>query len=386
MKTTYPLLALLILFGLTSCLKDDAEVIHISYTDSEYAVISAALDLPNPTFNFAGISSFGDVIIDFIDEPGALSFQSGVNHRATLGRVLFYDTRLSQNDQVSCASCHDQKKGFADDQAFSTGFAGELTKRNSLALNNINSYSSQRFFWDERANSVEEQTQMTIEDHIEMGMDLDLLPAKLEKEEYYRILFEKAFGPIEPITADHVSAALAEFVRRIVSNDSPFDRAIRENGFFTGQNLPSLTAQENRGLQLFNENCSKCHGLTNGFSGPLTNMANNGLDQEYVDQGLGALTGQATDNGIFKVPILKNVALSAPYMHDGRFATLEEVVDHYSEGVQSHPNLHELLRSASGDPQRLDLSADDRAALVAFLETLTDVEFTLAEYYADPFK
>jgi cytochrome c peroxidase len=308
---------------------------------------------------------------------------------ATLGRVLFYDKNLSANNTVACASCHDQANSFTDPEQFSIGFEGGATPRNSMSLLNARYYPNGQFFWDERAATLEDQTLMPIQDHIEMGMELDDLVAKLEMIEYYPELFEVAFGD-DAIDSDRISRALAQFVRSIVSYQSKYDegRANFPPNVAPGTvDFPNFTAEENRGKEVFFTpglgGCAGCHG-TETFGAP--GARNNGLDAQSTDDlGLGGVTGNTQDDGKFKVPSLKGVALTAPFMHDGRFQTLEQVVEHYDNGVQPHPNLDPLLRFPNGNPRQLNLSEADKAALVAFLHTLTDTGIALDEKFSDPF-
>ena len=298
---------------------------------------------------------------------------------ATLGRVLFYDVRLSANNTISCASCHVQANGFGDPNQFSTGFAGGLTGRNSPVLANGRYYENGRFFWDERADSLEDQVLLPIQDAVEMGLSLEEMVAKIEAEAYYDPLFTNAFGS-PSVTSERVSLALAQFVRSMVSYQSKYDVGVTTN-------FANFTPQENRGRQIFNGrgNCNDCH-TTDAFV--LDEAKNIGLDATTRDLGLAAVTGNQADEGKFKVASLRNVAVSGPYMHNGRFATLEEVVEFYNNGVQPHPNLAPELRQGgpNGRPRRLNLNADDRAALVAFLETLTDAAFLTDPKFSDPFQ
>ena len=294
---------------------------------------------------------------------------------ATLGRVLFYDTRLSANETVSCGSCHLQDRGFSDPVALSTGFDGGLTARNSMGLAFSRYYENGHFFWDERADTLEEQVLMPIQDDVEMGMTLDGVVARLQGTTFYAGLFEDAFGTAA-ITSERISLALSQFVRSIVAPGSRFDQAVAASpGTPPGQPLPGLTAQENQGMQIFNGrgDCRVCH------AGPLqvgTEPRNNGLDATTTDEGAG--------NGRFKVGSLRNIALTGPYMHDGRFETLEEVVDFYSTGIQPHPNLDPRLRGPNG-ARRFNFSPQEKAALVAFLEALTDPSMATDERWSDPF-
>jgi cytochrome c peroxidase len=305
------------------------------------------------------------------------------NAGATLGRVLFYDKRLSLNQTVSCSSCHQQANGFSDPRKFSVGFLGGQTGRNSMGLANARWYQRRAFFWDERAATLEAQVLQPIQNAVEMGMTLPALEARLTAEPYYQTLFTNAFGT-PAVTSDRISRALAQFVRSIISTQTKFDAGVPVA-------FSNFTAQENQGRQIFNGvgNCTSCHGTDNFVPGPAIN--NNGLENPYVDKGVGALTGRPQDEGLFKVPSLRNIALTAPYMHDGRFATLEQVVEFYNSGVVNHPNLSPPLRIApgnpgAGQPRRLNLTNAQKAALAAFLRTLTDNNLQTDQKFSDPFR
>lgn len=299
------------------------------------------------------------------------------NTGATLGRVLFYDKRLSANDTISCASCHLQESGFSDPRQFSLGFEGGLTGRNSMGLANARYYERGRFFWDERAATLEEQVLQPIQDSVEMGMDLDTLETKLAATSFYPALFQDAFGSPE-VTRERISLALAQFVRSMVSFQSKYDTAFNNNG---NPNFAAvLTQQEELGRQLFfsngnGPNCDSCHETVAVVG---DRPRNNGLDANTnADQGAGG--------GEFKSPSLRNIAVTGPYMHDGRFSTLEEVVEHYNSGIQDHPNLANQLQQ-NGQPEALNLSEAEKAALVAFLRTLTDETFLSDPKFSDPFE
>lgn len=315
---------------------------------------------------------------------------------ATLGRVLFYDKKLSLNNTVSCASCHKQAKGFSDGKTFSEGFEGRITSRNAPHL--VNLYESSGYFLDGRTSSLEELALQPVENHIEMGIEnMDDLPAKLAAEAYYLPLFEDAFGTPE-VTPERISKAMAQFLRSMVSYNAKIDRVA---------DVGELTDMERLGSVMFNSwdkgGCINCHS-GKSFAGWGTTFANIGLEEEYADNGLGELERDA--NGMFKVPSLRNIALTAPYMHDGRFATLEEVIDHYDAGIMPHPNLHWSLRnggfgfnngfpvdpsffpagiSDTGEPIRRNFTDIEKRALVAFLHTLTDEEFVTDLKFSDPF-
>jgi cytochrome c peroxidase len=291
---------------------------------------------------------------------------------AALGRVLFYDPRLSANDGLSCAGCHNQSLGFSDGPAQSVGFAGGLTRRHSPGLANARFYSRGHFFWDERAATLEDQALTPIQDATEMGLTLEDLTAKLEATPYYPPLFAAAFGTPE-VTSDRVSRAIAQFVRSMVSKDSRYDRA------FTAGGTPNFggvfTAQEQQGEQLFRSaGCASCHTTVAQVSDSVHNI---GLDAVSTDTGAG--------RGAFKAPSLRNVAVRRRFMHDGRFTSLEQVVEFFNSGVQPNPDLDPRLRAPDGSPKQLGLTAGEKAALVAFLKTLTDSTFLTAAEFANPF-
>ncbi len=300
---------------------------------------------------------------------------------ATLGRVLFYDTRLSLNNAVSCASCHKQSLAFADPVAHSSGFEGRLTPRNSMSI--INPLLMDNLFWDSRAGNTIDLTLQPVQNHIEMGMeDLDQLTEKLAKEKYYKDLFIKAYGSSD-ITEEKISRALAQFLCSMTTFRSKYDNALRARDDFD-----SFTPLEKAGKELFFSDrlkCASCHSGINfaaqTVTGPYTSTggtANIGLDQVPTDQGRGG--------GKFRIPSLRNIALTAPYMHDGRFATLDEVLEHYSSGIKDNPFLDPKFRTKDGRPKRLHLSSVEKEALKAFLNTLTDKHFTTDKKYSNPFK
>jgi len=300
------------------------------------------------------------------------------NEKATLGRVLFYDHRLSKTEEYACASCHHQDKAFTDGEVGSKGVSGEFTDRNSMSI--VNMIISNRFFWDFRASSLLEQSTQPIFNPDELGLtEIDLVE-KLDSVPFYDALFEDAFGD-EEVTVDRVAESLTEFMRSIVSYDSKYDQ-----GHFN--DFEDFTAEEIMGRDLFFSgvfNCAQCH-FTNSFSGLQT--TNNGLDIVYDDGGVGALTGDPALLGHFKVPTLRNIALTAPYMHDGRFASLEEVIDHYNEGLQPHPNLDDRLTEeleTGGTPRQYNMTEAEKSALIAFLLTLTDESLIENEMWSDPF-
>jgi cytochrome c peroxidase len=301
---------------------------------------------------------------------------------ATLGRVLFYDTRLSANNTTACASCHEQKHAFASPQRFNVGFAGKQLDRNAMSLVNLRYYRRGRFFWDERAESLEQQVLLPIQSKAEMGQALPRLLKILGADDAYPELFRKAFGD-GTITQQRVARALAQFLRSMVSYRSKFDEG-RAKVASVRANFPNFTAPENRGKALFLRNCARCH-LPRGqweHSFFLGRTMNNGLDADHhgKDGGVGDITLRGFEVGRFKSPSLRNVEYTAPYMHDGRLATLEDVIDHYSKGVKDHPNLERRLR------RRMRFDDSQKASLVAFLKTLSDQKFITDPKFSNPFR
>ena len=296
---------------------------------------------------------------------------------ATLGRVLFYDRRLSANQSMSCASCHQQALGFTDAARFSVGVTGAVGEYHAPALANARFYARGKFFWDERAATLEAQVLQPVANPVEMNLPLVELTPRLTAAAFYAPLYRAAFGTTE-ISLDRTARALAQFIRAMQASRSRYDRA------FTGAPTPGggpnfaavFTAQEQRGQQLFAGagRCARCH-ITNAQI--LNEPANTGLDATITDEGVG--------NGRFKSPSLRNVAVRGHFMHDGRFTTLEQVVDFYDHGVQANPGLDQRLRGPDGRPRRLNLSAADRAALVAFLKTLTDEQLLTDVRFSNPF-
>ncbi|BCU78706.1 cytochrome c peroxidase [Luteolibacter sp. LG18] len=346
--------------------------------------VADALLLPATAANYANPTLPAHLLTPQIRGQDNTPFDNAVtNAGATLGRVLFYDKRLSANNTVSCSSCHQAAHGYSDPERFSTGFAGGKTSRNSMGLTSNRYYLRGHYFWDERAATLEDQVLMPIQNSTEMGLTLTELVSKVSAEPYYATLFTSAFGS-STVTSDRISKALAQFVRSIASGASKYDLGVP-------QNFANFTAQENQGRAIFTGQggCAACHGSDNFVPGNA--IFNNGLENPYVDKGLGGITGLTADEGFFKVGSLRNIELTAPYMHDGRFATLEEVVEFYNSGVVNHPNLSPQLRvppgnPGAGNPRRLNLNAGQKAALVAFLKTLTDTAVTSDAKFSDPFR
>ncbi|MCI4670889.1 MAG: T9SS type A sorting domain-containing protein [Bacteroidia bacterium] len=305
------------------------------------------------------------------------------NAGARLGRVLFYDTRLSKNKEISCASCHVASLGFSDSSRFSKGFDGEKTTRQSMTLTNARVQPSRTFFWDASTTVLQDQISMAITSSVEMGMEFREVEQRLRETDFYSGLFADAFGTAN-ITESRITAAIGQFVRSMISKNSKFDLAAVQENKFTPP-FQTYTQLENDGFQLFVDlQCQNCH-LAPHFAG--SQPANNGLDATNdKDKGLGEHTTSTFDDGLFKAPQLRNIELTAPYMHDGRFNTLEEVIEHYNSGIENNPNLAPELRDPSTrGPRRMKLSTYQKEALIAFLKSLTDPYFATDPRFEDPF-
>ncbi len=313
-----------------------------------------------------------------------------------LGRMLFYDTRLSKDSSISCATCHQQSKAFTDGKKVGIGIRGQKTERNTMSLANM-LWSTSHKFWDGRVAGLEEQALLPIENPTEMDLKISELLLRLNDDSVYKEKFKSAFHT-PAIREKHVARALAQFQRTLVSQDSKYDKFLRGE--------LQLSEQEMRGLQSFfthpdpsaglrGSNCGDCHRnfLTDGFSSGFDGFANNGLENdEHLEDGLFSVTKNPLDKGKFKVPTLRNIALTAPYMHDGRFHTLEEVLEHYNTHTRMSATLDVLIREASNehrepnDPVDLKLTKEEKSDIIAFLKTLTDSTFITNKKYASPFR
>ncbi len=303
-----------------------------------------------------------------------------------LGRHLFYDPIISGDSSMACADCHKQENAFSVTDQFSIGIAGIAGKRNSMPLFNLAFGLNPRFTWGGAAAHLEEQMLEPIINPIELNLSLEEMLLRLENDTAYLDRFSMAFGelPSEELSAK----ALAQFIRSITSFNSDYDRALRNEPVFPSE-------QAIAGLNLFeaeftgdDTECLHCHGgslFTDNI------FHNNGLSfsenlYDFPDLGLGAVLNDSLKNGFFKTPSLRNIAVTGPYMHDGSVQTLEEVLEHYSSGIQFSPNVDPLIRSPYTTGDTLLLNQEEKDALIAFLELLTDETLLTNEQYSNPFE
>lgn len=370
MKKIFSILTLgALVFAVQSCSKDYSDNFEGDYRIQDWEVLIQNLDLPSTYFDYDNPVFFGD--------PAEV----------TLGRVLFYDKNLSDAGEIACASCHKQELAFADDVALSVGVRGEETTRNSPALGQFRSfreyYQSSNplpIFWDGRASSFHDQMIETMSNPVEMDIDINTLVEKVSNIDYYKVLFKDAYDS-EAVSATRITTALDQFMKTLQNSDSKFDEQREFNNI--NSNFSGFSSSENRGKELFLSNdCNSCHILegTNTIS-----FASNGLDVNYTDSGRYNATGSNSDRGQFKVPKLRNLNLTAPYMHDGRFATIDEVLDFYSSGIQNHENLDSRLKNGN-QAKRFNFSDQDKEDLKAFFSTLTDQTMPFDPKWSDPFK
>ncbi|MFZ9970052.1 MAG: cytochrome-c peroxidase [Bacteroidia bacterium] len=321
------------------------------------------------------------------------------NNSVQLGRVLFYDPRLSINNTVACASCHNQALSFTDNQAVSTGFGGRKTTRNAMALATPVLHSN--MFWDSRVRGTLELSLVPVFNHVEMGMeDGAMLIQKLNQTEFYKALFKAAYGD-ETITQKRVALALSHFMNAMVSRNSKFDQVMATDANGKPNPQAQFSALEKMGHDLFFSErlrCSKCHNgenfaapdlpTQNDDPGPYGNPTpdNPNASAGTANIGLNITTGDAGRmDGKFRIPTLRNIELTGPYMHDGRFQSLDEVLNHYSGGIQNHPSLDENLKGADGKALKMNLTQIEKDALKAFLFTLTDYTFISDPKFSNPF-
>ncbi|WP_179344499.1 cytochrome-c peroxidase [Winogradskyella ursingii] len=285
-----------------------------------------------------------------------------------LGKRLFFDTILSGDGTQSCASCHSPQNAFTDNTPTSDGIDGNFGIRNSMPLFNLAWNYGERFTWDGKELSLERQAIEPVQNPIELHSDWNDVVTRLQAHPEYPELFESAFKT-STITKELATKAIAQFERTLISANSKFDK------YSLGE--ATLTENELNGLNVFMDeargDCFHCHGSPNNPLWTDNIFHNNGLDATFTDLGLGGVTGDPSDNGKFKSPSLRNLAYTAPYMHDGRFATLDEVINHYSEGLNNSPTIDPLMKKV--DQGGVQLTEQDKADLKAFLLTLSDPSF-----------
>ena len=354
-----------------------------------FIIISSTVDLDN-LFNYDN-----QQVPNYITKDNTPNTNQIDNKTATLGRVLFYDKNLSDNNTVSCASCHQQAFAFSDPLVTSVGLNGENTGRHSMRLINSRFSNEGNFFWDERAASLEDQVTQPIQDHVEMGFsgtngnpDFDDLVLKLSAIDYYQTLFEFAYGS-SSIDENKIQRALAQFVRSIQSFDSKFD-----DGLIQVPNpnapFPNYTTQENLGKQLFlappqngGAGCAACHAPPE-FD----------IDPNTLNNGIIGVAGSTTEIDVTNTrsPSLRDVvnpdgSLNGPLMHDGSLTSLLDVINHYNfiPNNPTNTNLDNRLNPPGSGPLNLNLTNNEKDALVAFLKTLTGTDVYINEIWSTPF-
>ncbi len=301
---------------------------------------------------------------------------------ADLGRHLFYDPILSSDSSVSCASCHKQQYAFSDSpNRLSKGMGGQLQSRNTLPLFNLAWYP--KLFWDGRAATVEAQVFHPVRDHKEMNLNWTEVSKKVRRNKFYQKKFAAIYGK-KIIDSSLISNVIAQFERTLISYNSKYDKVINKKAKFTLDEL--------EGLELMNDmtkgNCLHCHTTDANGLGTTGDFSNNGLDEvsdklKFKDPGLGSITKNTNDYGKFKIPSLRNLLFTAPYMHDGRFNTLEEVLDFYSEGLKISPTVDSKMEFVHKGGSKL--TSYEKKKIVLFLNTLSDSAFISAKEFSDPF-
>ncbi len=349
------------------------------------------LDL-DPTLSYASQPSPSYILLE---NPAEATIDDA---KATLGRVLFYDQNLSSNQTISCASCHHQELAFGDNTIASSGVNGD-TRRHSMRLFNVRFTAEPRFFWDERIGSLNEQVLDPIRDHTEMGFSaqqgaptFDDLLERLNGLDYYQDLFQSAYGA-EAVTEEGIREGLAHFIRSIQSFDSRYDEghAVTSNG---GIDFPNFTEEENRGKILFGTGLqygSEGERVGGGFGcGNCHHTPEFSIDEDAGNNGVTGKQGGGQDFSITRAPSLRNLFLpdgteNGPFMHDGSLASLAAVLEHYNEIPGENPGMDARLLPRDR-PQRLNMTLEEKAAVIAFLKTLTGKGVFTDERWSDPFE
>ena len=374
------LFVLIVALSFNSCIDNDSEFVVKYYNNSELMANDLNIDIEGPqSYNLEFPAYYGRTSSFSKDD-------------ATLGRVIFYDTKLSADGTISCASCHKQELAFSDDKVVSDGIFSNVTERNSLALGAVFNfqeyYGPNRvpFFWDNSVQTVEEQIVKTFASKKEMDMTISQVVDVINANDYYTPLVYAANNRNDKITEEVAVRALAVFVNSIGSFNSKFDQALsREtDGNSIGFGFPDealidfkdFTSSENRGKSIYMNSCASCHGELMGA--PNEMKANNGLEILDGDYGIPGSEGE------FKVPSLRNLTLTYPYMPDGRFATIAEVVEHYSTGLKKTPSIHPFL-TENGEARKFNFTDESKEDLIAFLKTFDDADILVDERFSDPF-
>jgi cytochrome c peroxidase len=301
-----------------------------------------------------------------------------------LGRHLFYEKALSGDNSMSCGGCHSQQRAFTDGTPVSIGIDGIPGRRKAMPLFNLAFHDN--FFWDGRSVTLEEQAIIPIEDPIELNADMATVIQRLTDNPLYPPMFEEAFGS-PTVTEERIGKAIAQFERTLISANSKFD-SVSEFRLNTGA---TFTPQEQLGFEMFNSeegDCFHCHGgiessFLMGAFGRDLQFVNNGLKANYTDQGRAEVTGDPTDVGKFKVPSVRNVEFSFPYMHDGSIPNLDSLIGFYDFGGHKHPNVDPNMKRAGIGR---NWTPEQKVALAAFLRTLTDYQFLTDTAFSDPFQ
>lgn len=386
-------LILVVAVFISSCTSKPFEYKY--YTSEEVATLDQYVDVGQHDIP-------EDYKVDFPEHLASQGlFPRAINDdRATLGRVLFYDKNLSRTGTIACASCHKQEIGFSDDKSVSLGVEDREGVRNAIALSSVANFSAYygtdlngsnaiRFLWDNRAGTAREQAKAAITNEKEMDMHMNEIVERVKNLPYYPILFKYAYdGAV--IDETNVLDAIANFVDAMGSYKSKFDTEARkkyQGGYVWGtepvkESFAGFTASENAGKEIYMNKCASCHSPIAGR--PMFNYANNGLDAVTgSDKGVGGVAEFVNfpdADGAFKVPTLRNIEMSAPYMHDGRFKNLEEVVEFYSSGVKNHPSLHQNMKAGG-----FGFTTQQKQDLITFLKTFTDNTIATEKKYSNPF-
>lgn len=339
-------------------------ILYLFLITTGYACKKTDVTTPEPTpYMLLAPDGFPSLVVD-ADNPLT---KEGI----ALGRILFYDKKLSGNNRISCASCHLPEKAFSDGVALSAiGLSGKSLHRNAPALINM-AWMNNGLFWDGGSTNLESQAFAPLSSPDEMSQNLIELVEELKADPYYPLQFRKAFKG--DISAAYIAKALAQFQRTFISANSIYDKFTRKE---PGATLSPMAAE---GLTLVQQHCQGCH---TGALFTDNSYHNNGLDNDFsndqfegIFQGRFRISYSPADLGKFKTPTLRNILLTAPYMHDGRFNTLTEVLDHYTDGVKISPSTSPLVMRKNGNSPGIPLSYADKQKIIAFLTTLTDSSF-----------